>query len=159
MFGPPEKCYYTHKSDTAALYSNTYGQGKTVFIPWFIGKHYYEKANETQSLLVESAIDGLLNFKNDVQLNNPLIQLTHFASVNDDYEWIGMINHTGQLNNSYYAPVPLLNIEVTIKTDHKPKSVKLVNAGKSIDYDYKKGSIKIIIDELNDFDMIKIDYQ
>ena len=33
MFGPPEKCYYTHKSDTSALYLNTYGQGKAVFIP------------------------------------------------------------------------------------------------------------------------------
>ncbi len=158
MFGPPEKCYYTHKSDTSALYINTHGKGKAVFIPWNIGKHYYEKANETQSLLVESAIDGLLGFQKEVQIHNPFVQLTHFASQNDDYEWIGMINHTGQLNNSYYAPVPLLNIALTIITDRKPRSVKLVTSGELIDYDYEKDSVKIIIDELNDFEMIKIDY-
>ena len=158
MFGPPEKCYYTDKSDTSALYLNSYAKGKTVYIPWFIGKHYYEKANETQSLLVESAIDGLLNFQKEVQVNNPFIQLTHFAAQRDDYEWIGMINHSGQLNNSYYTPIPLVNISMSLKTIRKPKSVILVNSGKSINFDYQEGRIKMIIDELKDFEMIKIDY-
>lgn len=109
-------------------------------------------------MLVESAIDGLLEFKKDIHLNNPFIQITHFTAQGDNYEWIGMINHSGQLNNSYYAPIPLSNIGMTLKTDRKPSTVKLVTTGKLIDYDYEKGFVRIIIDKLNDFEMIKIDY-
>ncbi len=115
-------------------------------------------ANETQSLLVKSTIDGLLNFERDVQLDNPFVQLTHYASQSNDYEWIGLINHTGQLNNSYYVPVPLLSIGITIKTDCNPKTVKLMKSGKLVNFHYNEGYLKMMLDKLDDFEMINIVY-
>ena len=57
---------------------------------------------------VLSAIKNLLSYSNDMVTDaGPLVELSRQISNKNTFEWIGLLNHTGQLGNGFQQPVSL----------------------------------------------------
>lgn len=156
-FGPPEKSYYTDDeiTDFPGLIYNTYGKGQSVFIPWKIGAQYRFKGHYMHRRLFMSALLKLLNFEPTIYTNaSPLIEMTHMANRNEAFEWLGMINHSGQIGGSYREPLIAHNTTIRFKPMRSVKKIILLNSGVDLPFEKKSGWIECSVPQINDFELL-----
>jgi hypothetical protein len=157
MHGPPEKCYIRDEDVTGypGVVANEFGQGKSVFIPWLIGSQYNWRGNNAHRALFLASLMNLLDFDNHLITDcPPLIEMTHMSNRNGSYEWIGMINHSGQIGDVFRDPVPIYNSTVRFQPLKPVKSVYLLRSGRKLKYKRADGWVECIVPEVNDFEMI-----
>ncbi len=158
MYGPAEKTYYKESdiTDFPGTVANNYGKGETVFIPWTIGSDYNFKGNYAQKALFTASVKKLLSVEpNLITDASPLIEITHLANLNGEFEWIGMINHSGFMGNSVCEPVTIHNTTIRFKPMKQVNEVRLLRS------DFKPGFkqlndgwIECIIPQIHDFEMM-----
>jgi len=161
-FGPPEKSYYTSENITniPGVITNVYGKGKTVFIPWQIGSQYQFKGNYAQRELFVSSLKNLLKIEFDLTTDaSPLIEMTRQVNRNGAFEWIGMINHSGQIGGSMREPVNIHNTNIRFKTLRPVKEIKLMRAGTGVSFKQTNGWIELTVPQINDFEMVVCTYR
>lgn len=155
--GPPEKCYFTEDDITGypGVIQNTFGTGKAVFFPWQIGSQYNWKGNNAQKALFLASLQNLLKVEKTIETDaSPLIEMTHMANRNEAYEWIGLINHTGQIGNSYLEPVTIHNTTIRFKPVKPVKEIRLVRSGELIKFKQNNGWIETTVPRIEDFEMV-----
>jgi hypothetical protein len=160
-FGPPEKAYYTEENitDYPGLITTSFGKGKSVFIPWKLGTQYEFKGNYAQRILFLSALRNLLKVENTIETDaSPLIEMSHLANRNGAFEWIGMINHSGQIGSSFREPVTITNTTVRFKPAKPVKAVNLLRSGKPVNFKVNNGWLELTVPEVKDFEMIVCTY-
>lgn len=160
-FGPPEKAYYTPENftDFPGLITNTYGKGKAVFIPWELGSQYHFKGHYMHRTLFISALQNLLKVERTVVTNaSPLIEITHLANRNGAFEWLGMINHSGQIGGSLREPVIIHNTHIRFKSTKPIKALRLMRAGTMLTFKQADGWVDCTVPQLNDFEMLVCQY-
>lgn len=160
-FGPPEKAYYTQENitDFPGVISNTYGKGKSVFIPWELGSQYHFKGHYMHRALFVSALQNLLNVERTVVTDaSPLIEMTHLANRNGAFEWLGMINHSGQIGGSLREPVTIYNTNIRFKPTKPIIALKLMRSGITLPFKQADGWVECTIPQLNDFEMLLCQY-
>jgi len=156
-FGPPEKSYYTQDNITSypGLVSNAYGKGTTVLIPWALGEQYHLKGHYMHRRLFVAALQNLLRVQPDVTTDaSPLIEMTHIGNRNGAFEWIGMINQSGQIGASLREPVAIYNTHIRFRPAKAIKALWLMHSGKSINFKQSAGWVQCTVPALNDFDML-----
>ncbi|UCC21780.1 MAG: beta-galactosidase trimerization domain-containing protein, partial [Planctomycetota bacterium] len=161
MYGPPEKCYYTKVTDIPGLLYSHFGQGRCAFFPWLIGSHYQRRSNHVQSLLVMGALEGLLGLDRSVVVEaSPLVEVTRHADSDSRFEWVGLINHTGQNGTAFHKPIPMSAIPLQLKTQRNVKSIRLLRAEKKLDFSaVRAGWIKCVVPELQRFEIVLCEYE
>jgi len=158
MFGPAEKAYYKESDITEfpGAVANDYGKGKTVLIPWTIGSDYNFKGNYAQKALFTASVKKLLSVEPKLITDaSPLIEITHLANLNGQFEWIGMINHSGFMGNSVCEPVTIHNTTIRFKPLKQVGDVRLLRSNlkpgcKQLD----DGWIECVIPQIHDFEMM-----
>jgi hypothetical protein len=156
-FGPPEKAYYTKTeiTDYPGLIANSYGKGKSVFIPWELGAQYRFKGHYMHRELFVAALDHLLNVDRTIITNaSPLIEISHLANRNGAFEWLGMINHSGQIGASLREPVIIHNTTIRFKPVKPIREIRLLRAGSSLDFKQADGWVECTISQISDFEMV-----
>jgi hypothetical protein len=156
-FGPPEKAYYTQENITnfPGLISSNFGKGKSVFIPWELGAQYHFKGHYMHRILFASALQNLLNVQRTVVTNaSPMIEMSHLANRNGAFEWLGLINHSGQIGGSLREPVVIHNTNIRFKPTKPIKSLKLMRSGTPINFKQADGWVECNVPELSDFEML-----
>jgi len=156
MFGPPEKCYYTNVSDTPALYLHNSGKGKVAWFPWAVGSHYKQQGHAGHAALVEGVLTKLLALPSRLEIDtSPMIEANHRAAGDNSFEWVSLINLSGQLDNFLQVPVPFRDIPVKVKPRSKVKSVTSLSNGKILKFELNgDGSITFYIPQLNEWEII-----
>jgi len=159
MIGPPEKCYYTEVTETPGLIYNEYGKGKSAFFPFRIGSLYHHKRHYGHVELVKSALFELLGYKQDITTDaSPLVEISRQISPEGDFEWYGFMNHSGQLGNGFFEPVPINDVHFSFKTDKTVKSVRSLQSGKTVSYKTNGSMMEVTLPTLNNFDVILVEY-
>ncbi|MDB5248609.1 MAG: Beta-galactosidase [Segetibacter sp.] len=156
-FGPPEKSYYTQENITnfPGVVSNTYGKGRSVFIPWELGSQYLFKGHYMHRAMFVSALQNLLNVERTVVTDaSPLIEITHLANRNGAFEWLGLINHSGQVGGSLREPVTIHNTNIRFKPTKPIKELKLMRSGTTLNFKQVDGWVECNVPQLHDFDML-----
>jgi hypothetical protein len=163
MYGPPEKCYFTDEEITGypGMVVNSYGLGKSVFIPWQIGAQYEFKGNYAHRALFIAALTNILAAGREIETNaSPLVEMTHLVNRNGAFEWIGMINHSGQIGASFRDPVPLNDISLRFKPAGPVREVRLARSGGKIRFSQNsEGWLECTIPALDDFEMVVFLYR
>jgi Hypothetical glycosyl hydrolase 6 len=157
MFGPPEKCYYseTDVTDFPGVISNDYGKGKSVFMPWQIGSLYNFKGHYAHKALFVSALKSLLKVETLIDTDaSPLIEMTRLANRNGSFEWIGMINHSGQIGATLGKPIPIHNMTIRFKPLKPIKEIKLMRGNAVLNFKETNGWIECIVPTVADFEMM-----
>jgi hypothetical protein len=161
-FGPPEKSYFTDEniSDTPGVIVNNFGQGKSVFIPWQIGSLYYFKGNYMHRALFAGALGNILKVNRTIITNaSPLMEISHMANRNNAFEWIGIINHSGQIGGSMREPVEMHNIMIRFKPVKSIKEIRLMRTRKKIPFKEGGGWVECTVPQVNDFEMVVCYYK
>jgi hypothetical protein len=157
MHGPPEKCYIMDSdiTDFPGVIANSFGKGKAVFIPWQIGSQYGWKGNNGQRALFMAALHKLLKVENALVTDaSPLIEMTWMGNRNGSFEWIGMINHSGQIGNSFREPASIHNTAIRFKPQKQVKELWLMRSGTGLKFKQKDGWVECVVQQIDDFEMM-----
>ena len=161
MYGPPEKCYYKSVSEIPALLVRKHGDGMTASFPFRIGAMYREWGNLGHPMLAVGTLDNLLKTGRRLKIeSSPLVEATHRQDPNGQFEWIALYNHSGRLENSFHAPIPIDNIRISLKTSRPIKRViSLTNHKELTRTDTSSGQMQIILSKLGVFEIVLVEYR
>lgn len=155
--GPPERVFFSDDeiTDFPGIVFNSFGSGKAVLIPWQIGSQYSWKGNNGQRAVFMASLMNLLKLDNPLETDaSPLIEMTRLTNRIGAFEWVGMINHSGQLGDAFREPVAIHNTTIRFKPLKPVKSIYLMRSEKGLKFRQNDGWIECIVPQLDDFEMI-----
>jgi hypothetical protein len=160
MYGPPEKCYYKSVSDIPALLVHKYGEGTAASFPFRIGSMYREWGNPGHSMLAVGTLDNVLKTGRRLKIeSSPLLEATHRRDIKGRFEWVSLYNHSGRLENSFHAPIPIDDIKINLETSRPIKRItSLTNRDPLKSTSNSSNEIQIILSRLNVFEVVLVEY-
>ncbi len=159
MFGPPERCYYTVVTEEPGFTVNPYGKGRGVYIPWCPGEIFCEDGHNNTIDFIGDLLDAVLGIKAVGGNLSRMVEITLLKKKDEASMVLHLINGSGFYGNTYYEPVTMEGIQVTLPVRVVPRAVK--SLVKEIEYDFihKDDSLLINVGKLETFDAIKISYE
>ena len=153
-FGPPERCYYNQVTNVPGLIINKYGTGRGVNIPWLPGKLFHREGYVNTSAFIADMLEHILGIK-PVQTNlSPMVELT--LSEGSGFHMLHLVNTSGSFATTFYEPVVMTDLDITIEMNQKPLSCTSLVDEKDIPFEFKNNQLTLKIDKLRFFEAIKI---
>jgi hypothetical protein len=81
------------------------------------------------------------------------------ANRNGAYEWLGLINHSGQIGASLREPVTIHNTDIRFKPTKPIAGLRLMRSGKQVSFKQVDGWVECSVPQLNDFEMLLCTYR
>ncbi len=162
MFGPPERCYYTKVSDIPALIVNRHGRGACAAFPWDVAGHYAKQKHAGHALLLVGALEGPLGLERTIDVDaSPLVEARHMVHAGGRFEWIGLVNLSGQKDAAgFFAPIPVRDAVVRLRPRRTVASARLLKAGTGIPVATEKdGQIRCTVPELGPYEVVLFTYK
>jgi len=160
MFGPPEKCYYKEVTNIAGLFYSKYGRGEVAFFPWHIGQHYEKRSNHCHYRLMVAVLEGLLRLERGIVVEaSELVEVNRRVSADGKFEWVGLINHSGQSGTAFHKPIPISNIVLKLRGEGEIRKGRLLKAAEELKFSTEDGWIKCIVPELERFEIVLCEYE
>ncbi len=150
MFGPPERCYYTEVTDEPGVIAYKYGTGKGICIPFRIGSFFYREGYQNSLSFMQDILFNLAGIREIAPGLTPMTELT--VKKVGEKTLVQLVNTTGIFSNSYYPPVPIRDITITMPG----KTATALNGGK-LEVEQNGAMLKVKLDELNAYEAILID--
>ncbi|MBP3199574.1 MAG: beta-galactosidase, partial [Butyrivibrio sp.] len=148
LYGPPEVCYPKEKSEIPGIYVNNFSAGKAVWVPWLAGSFYYEHGYDNTFRILK---DVLINICGAKSIAPDLTPMCEAVVLEDDKKiMIQLINTTGAFLNSFFEPIPIRDVEISLE-NITGKEVRTLNGGRA---EIKED--KVILDVLNNYEAIVI---
>lgn len=149
MFGPPEKCYYTTETDTPGMVVSVYGQGRSVFIPWGVGRHYERLSHHAHASLVRAALTDILAYVPPIAVSAPpLVEVSLHRKRHDNGVLVSLVNLSGQLGTAFHAPLPIRDIGVRLQTSKPPASVRALRIDQELPFEHNDEALTFALPEL-----------
>jgi hypothetical protein len=106
------------------------------------------------------ALNNLLEYENEIVTNaSPLVEIARQKSRTGQFEWYGLLNHSGQLGNGFHEPLPIQNTQLKIQPEKRIRSVKKMTDGKELPWQTKEnGWVEVVVPELQSFEIILVEY-
>ena len=68
-------------------------------------------------------------------------------------------NHAGRIGSAFHKPIPMYNVELSVKPKKVPNSVRLLNSNLKVEYNEEEnGWINLVVPELGMYDILLIEY-
>jgi len=161
MIGPPEKCYYTEVTNIPGMVSMDYGKGKSTLITFPIGSLYDHTRHYGHSALMQAAIHTLLGYKSAISTDAlPLLEMSHRLDRQGNYEWFGLVNHSGQLGKAFHQPVSLPGFTISFRPVKEVERVSLLGSDKPVQLrTVKGGDVMMRLEGLDFYDILLVEYK
>jgi hypothetical protein len=133
MFGPPEKCRPGQAGRQRGAFATTHGKGRAIHFPWSLGAHYEPRFFIGHRALLMAALRALGADSGRLKVKaHALLEISHQADPQGRFEWVGLVNHSGQNGSAFHAPLPLGGVVLKIKPAHPVKAARLLQAGRTL---------------------------
>ena len=158
-YGPPERCFYSQVTDLPGITANDYGRGKGVYIPWDIGKLYCREGYENTFFVLRGVLEGIADLKSAAQELSPMVEVTAAAHEDGAIALVQLVNTSGHFGTSYFPPVPIERVQITIPCDKRVcRALRLTN-GEEISYEQHAGSALLHIGRLEEFEAVRLELE
>jgi len=160
MYGPPEKCYYTEVTDIPGVIEYSYFHGKSIFVPWNLGRHYEKLSNHAHSKLLIGILHDLLGIDRTLKTNaSPLVEMTSQIEKEGQRQLVSAVNLSGQLGTAFHEPIPMHDIQIMLKVDKEPKKVFSLLGKQELSFESVcEGFIKFTIPRLDLIETVVIEF-
>ena len=161
MFGPPERCLVGPDTPAPGLLYRRHGKGATVYFPWKPGEHYENRSHDGHDALALGALFGMLGFGRTITIEpaQRLLEISSRQDLQGKFEWIGLVNHSGNNGTALVDCIALRDIAVTVQPAKKVSRVKLLKADLQLDFTVtNQGRLTCIIPRIDRFEILVLEY-
>ncbi|GAB4561123.1 MAG: hypothetical protein Kow0047_08210 [Anaerolineae bacterium] len=155
-FGPPERCYYTQVTDHPGFTVRAFGEGKAIYIPWLPGKLFYRQGHTNTFDFVADLLQAIGQLQPVGGNLSPMVEVTRHASADGQYELIHLVNGSGHFGVTFYEPVPMTDITISIPSVQRPQRVLSLVSAQEYEHAWADGVLTIHVPQLRFFDAIKV---
>lgn len=167
--GPPEIVGGHEPTGYYAACLKNYGKGKALLIPANIGRLYYNYGyTEHKNILLDllkyqdSTVDDIINTNAPERVEMiPKMYVKNTPGNETKKSYDGMLLHciniTGFSGNSFFNPLPVHNLQVSIHVPFKPGKLYTLTNNKPVAFSWKNGKLTAKLDTLNDYECLVMD--
>ncbi|NLD74043.1 MAG: hypothetical protein GX649_15175 [Chloroflexi bacterium] len=158
MFGPPERCYYTQVTEQPGFTVRKVGQGQAIYVPWLPGTLFHRQGHTNT---IDWAGDLLESFAGLAPVGgnlSPMVEVTLFRQETSGNLLLQFVNTSGHFGNTFYAPVPMEGIEVTVPGLAPPRAVTSLASGEACAFRHGDDGLIIEVPRLELLQALRIEY-
>ncbi|MEX1029147.1 MAG: alpha-amylase family protein [Paenibacillaceae bacterium] len=155
-YGPPERAYYSNVTDYPGFTVHPFGKGKGIYIPWEPGALYHRQGHTNTIDFIADLLEGVAGLERVGGNLSQMVEVTLFEQKEKQFQLLHLVNGTGHFGVTYFAPVTLSDMEVSIPCTHEPSAVRGLVTGKDYSFKVQDGALTIQIPKLELFEAIKI---
>jgi hypothetical protein len=161
-FGPPERCYYDIVTEHPGFIVHPFGQGQALYLPWLPGSLFYRQGHTNTTDFCADLLEGIAGLCPVGGNLPPMVEVTLFEKEDGSAQLIHLVNGSGHFGNSFFAPVPMTNLNVVIPCNRSPKQVLGLRQGQAFSYTWENtetkrpGELTIHVPYLELFEAIRI---
>ena len=155
-FGPPERCYYELVVDRPGFVVHAYGQGKAIHIPWLPGQLYRRQGHTNTLNFVADLLEGIAGIAPVGGNLSPMVEVTLLESRAGDAQLLHLVNGSGHFGTTFYAPVPMHDVQVSIPWAVAPSSVISLVTGEPATFKFTDGTLSVTVPRLELFEALQI---
>jgi beta-galactosidase GanA len=135
---------------------NSYGSGKSIYICGTLGEYYYEKTHPS----LRQLLSGILDKETSALLrtNAPGSVEMVLRKKDSDIYILHAVNMTGDMTRPIERILPVTDINVTIRSEKAPISIKSLMSGMEIPFTFDKSAINFVIDKIDYFEPLVISF-
>ncbi len=155
-FGPPERCYYDQITEHPGFTVHAHGKGKAIYLPWLPGALFHRQGYPNTSDFIADLLEhvaGLMPVGGNL---SPMVEVTRYRA-EAGHELVHLVNGSGHFGVSFFAPVPMHDVEVVIPYDERPTSVHCLVHNEACDHTWADGKLILRIKELDAFEAVRIE--
>jgi hypothetical protein len=164
--GPPEMIGGHEPTGFYAMGVKNHSRAKAVLLPINLGRIYYLLGYEEHKNILLDVIDyvfpdaGKLIQANthesvEVILQNYTLNIPENLNKREpDGAILHMINLSGFSGNTYFDPVPIDNLDFSVRLGFEPVALYAMKSEKGISFTYEDGYLLFRLDHLNEFEGI-----
>lgn len=146
-FGPPEACYATEPPTAfPGIAVHPFGEGKAISLPWYPGLCYYEEGEDVWQLFMQDVLSfcGCRSIAPDA---SPMAEIT--VGHKGTTTIVQFVNGTGHFGKSYFDPVPLNDLSVTIPWKTETATVEDIEVSGNVSSRVENGRLTITLHRLD----------
>jgi hypothetical protein len=155
-FGPPERCYYELVVDRPGFVVHAYGQGKAIYVPWLPGQLYRRQGHTNTFDFASDLLEGVAGIAPVGGDLSPMVEVTLLESRDGKAQLLHLVNGSGHFGTTFYAPVPMHDVKVSIQCAPAPGAVTSLVTGKRMAFEFSAGTLSVTVPRLELFEALQI---
>lgn len=88
-----------------------------------------------------------------------MVEINKRIGVSEEFEWLALLNHSGQMGGGFLEPFPIQNIQLKFKPQKPAKSIRSLRGGESIPFKKNNGYLEVTLPKLGSFDILLVEYK
>lgn len=89
-----------------------------------------------------------------------LVEVSRQASTDGRFEWVGLVNHSGQNGTAFHRPPPIFDVPLRLRATGGVKSVRLLRSGTELDLSIEeRGWLKCMLPRLDRLEIVLYQHQ
>lgn len=155
-YGPPERCYYEQVTEYPGLVIYPYGEGRAFYLPWSPGALFHRQGHLNTAYFCGDLLRYVAEVGRVKGNLSPMVEVTRFAKKDGSYDLVHLVNGSGHFGNSFYVPVTMGDVRLSIECESAPQYVISLRGEKDPAFDWENGILSITVPELQLFEALKI---
>jgi hypothetical protein len=155
-FGPPERCYYDLVVDHPAFVVNGYGAGRAVYVPWLPGALFHRQGYPNTAWFCADLLEHFAGVEPVGGTLSPQVEVTLLEKEEGRVRLLNLVNTSGHFGNSFFEPVPMMDVEVNIAQAREPDSVVGLRSGEALEFAWEDDRLIVRVPRLELFEAIEI---
>lgn len=157
-FGPPERTYsHLPLTDHPGFVVNRHGAGKAIFVPWLPGTLFHRQGYPNTSEFLADLLEQVAGAARVEGNLSPMVEVTHFRNQEQAFDLVHLVNISGHFGVSFFAPVPMQEVEVVIAYPQQPASVTSLLTGEARPHRWADGQLSVQVPRLELFEALRIE--
>jgi len=156
-FGPPERCYYTLETDYPGLVIHPFGQGRAIYLPWLPGPLFYRQGYTNTFDFVADLLSGVAGLAAVGGNLGPMVEVTWLENRRSGHQLVHLVNGSGHFGTSFFAPVPMHEVTVTLPDAPQPRAVRSLASDQPCPYTWQEGQLTLQVGRLGLFEALEIE--
>ncbi len=164
--GPPEIIGGHEPSGYKALAIKNHAKSKAAILPINLGKLYFIHGYEQHKNILLDVIDYLYPEVNQLIETNAPVRVEvvlqdyvrnipeNISRKEPEGKILHLVNLTGFSGNTYFEPIPVYNLQFSIRSDTRPSKIRGMINNAPIEFRWENGVIKFTVERLDKFEGI-----
>jgi hypothetical protein len=161
-FGPPERCYYGQPGgwsgvvDRPGFVVHPYGRGKAIYIPWLPGTLFHRQGHTNTADFGADLLQHVAGIEPVGGNLSPMVEVTLLESAEKSTQLLHLVNSSGHFGNTFYAPVPMHDVQFTVPCTAQPSLVRSLVSGDTVPTRFADGKLSVSVPRLDLFEALQI---
>lgn len=145
-------------TDSAGVYSSQHGNGRVVYFPWDIDRTFWEVLSPDHGKLLRNAVSWAANEPAPIEVSGPgLIDIALWSQKSSLAAHLVNLTNPMAMKGPYREVIPIGPIQVRIRVEHAPKSVRLLVLDKAAPFQHRGGFVEVQVPSIGVHEVVAID--